>query len=174
VSELPPLVGDIKAEFPSFELVPKDESKLMKFLAALLKPFVPDFMKNFATTIGCTVYYPRNWPLTTMYEVLRHERVHMRDSKKWGSVYYLTYLLLPLPFVVSGRAYWEFRGYTETLKMDWEWSGKPLDATGWPVLDEATLDWVVSQFTSSSYLWMFPFPKTLKKRFKLASMKWVL
>jgi hypothetical protein len=38
---------------------------------------------------------------------------------------------------------------------------------------ERDIDWVVEQFTGGGYLFMFPFPKTLRKAFLKASLKWV-
>lgn len=174
MSQLSTLLDEIHAEFPDFKLVKKEDSKLSKLLAILVKPFCPDFQTRFGTTIGKTVYYPSTWGDNTLYEVLRHERVHMRDSDKWGVLYYLTYALLPLPFIVSGRAYWEFRGYCETLKVSWETWNKPVNDKGEPVIQTQTLDWVVSQFTGASYLFMLPFAGILRKAFLKASLKWVL
>lgn len=172
VSNLTDLLADIKTEFPSFKLMRKEDSKFMKTLAVLVKPFCPDFQQSFGTTIGKTVYYPSHWDDSTLYEVLRHERVHMRDSDKWGPLYYLTYVLLPLPFIISGRAYWEFRGYCETLKVLWEFHGKPVGTDGLPVLWRRDLDWVVEQFTGPSYLFMLPMPKLLRRAFERASAGW--
>jgi hypothetical protein len=145
----------------------------MKLLSVLVKPFNPDFQTRFGTTIGMTVYYPSSWGEATLYEVLKHERIHMRDSKKWKALYYLTYTLFPLPFILSGRAYWEFRGYCETLKVFWERQGSRVDAAGAPVLWYKDVDWVIGQFTGPGYLFMFPFPWILRKAFKKASLKWV-
>jgi hypothetical protein len=172
VSKLNDLLADIKTEFPSFKLVRKEDSLFMKVLGVVTFPFCPSFMQRFGTTIGKTVYYPPKWSDQTLYEVLRHERVHIRDSDKWGLLYYLTYLLLPLPFVVSGRAYWEFRGYCETLKADWETQGKQM-AGNEPLIRERDLNWVIGQFMGPSYFFMFPFRQTLDKAFRKAALKWV-
>jgi hypothetical protein len=171
VSKLSGLIDEMRAEFPDFKLVPKDESKFMKFLAVVTKPWCPDFMTSYATAVGATVYHPRDWSDWSMYEVLRHERIHIRDHKKWKLLYSLSYLFT-LPVVVTMRAFWEFRAYCETLKVAWERRGKPRDAFGNPVVYR-DIEWAVSQFTGAGYLFMFPFPKTLRGAFLKASRKWV-
>jgi hypothetical protein len=166
------LVAEIKAEFPDFKLVPKDESGFMKFLAVVTKLWCPDFMTNYATAVGSTVYHPRGWTDWSMYEILRHERVHMRDHKKWKVLYGLSYVFA-LPVVVTVRAVWEFRAYCESMKVTWERQGKKLNSDGSPKVLDRDLDWVIENFTGPGYFWMFPFPKTLKKAFLKASKSWV-
>jgi len=50
--------------------------------------------------------------------------------------------------VVTMRAFWEWRGYRETMKFHYAWFGTPT-----PVFRE----YLVKEFISSNYLWMFPF-----------------
>jgi len=103
------LLAETQAEFPTFRVVPKAESKFMSFLAILLGWMGNDtFMYAFTTTIGFVVYTPSLWEEsfsdTQKYQILLHERVHMRQAKRYGVIWFsLLYLLVPLPFV---RAYY--------------------------------------------------------------------
>jgi hypothetical protein len=143
----------LKKEFPKFRVVIKDESKLMKFFAFFLNPFNPRFMDQFTVTLGQTIYMPR-WMVGKDFavEVLRHEAVHIRDSKKWGLLYYISYCILPIG--PSFRAYWEFRGYSESIKVEFEQKG---------FVSSQSMEFFAKQFTGPNYLFMFPFPKTIRK-----------
>ena len=156
------ILKELEAEFPKFRLVAKEQSKFMELLFkfTLMRLWCPRFLTSFTTTIGHTIYMPTYLVGTNSgATVLRHERVHLRDSRGFfKSIWYvLTYLLLPLPVVVTGRAYWELRAYRETLKCHLEECYTFYDSE---------LDWYVDQFTSSSYFWMFPFPTIVRKIFK--------
>ncbi len=166
------LIADMKTETAGFKLVEKGSSKFMRALSWLMF-FSKGFMKDYTTTIGKTVYMPQSIIGTyTGYEVLRHERIHILDAKKWCLLMPLSYIFL-LPSVVTMRAYWEFRGYSESLKVAWETAGKPRNPDGSPWMNPSNVEWAIRQFTGPDYLWMFPFPKTLRRAFAEASKSWV-
>ena len=161
------LCEDIRTEFPSFTLVDKGSSFFMKLLNVFLLVVTAGqqkwFMKNFITTIGYTVYVPDGW-LTSSPEwdrivVLRHERIHMRQRKRWGApLFTLLYLLLPLPIGVSYcRARFEWEAYTETLRAVYEFRGQRV------LNDMSFKASIVKHFTSAEYVWMWPFKKTVEK-----------
>lgn len=146
-------VLELKDRFPKFRIVIKDRSTLMRFFGLLLRPFNPGFMDFYTVTLGQTVYMPR-WMHGTDNgaKILRHEAVHIGDSIKFGLLYYLSYIILPIG--PSFRAIWELRAYTETMQIEYNLYGH---------VKETTIKFIAGQFTESSYLWMFPFPKTIDK-----------
>jgi hypothetical protein len=153
------LVEEIKGEFPKFKIIPKEESPFMKFLyvATLMFLWNKHFMENYITVIFGVVYMPKCYIGTaTGGDVLRHERVHMRDAHRWPILFELSYIFLPLPLIFSARAFWEYRGYCESLLAE-------RDRYGY--VSNSSIDFYVSLFCSSDYLWMFPFKKYLRNKF---------
>ena len=153
------LVKAIKNEFPNFEVVPKSSSWLMKglYTFSLMRFWNPHFMEVYITALFGKVYMPERFIGTQIgYEVLRHEYVHLRDAARFPVLFELSYLFLPLPVIFTLRAYWEYRGYCESLLAEYERLG---------YVRASSLDFIVKQFTGSSYLWMFPFPKLLRRAF---------
>jgi hypothetical protein len=147
----------LRSEFPKLKIIPKSESKLMKLLA-LVMFWNPSFMDAFTVVFGNNVYMPQRIIGTDQgADILRHEAVHMRDSKKYHIFYALSYIILPIG--PSGRAFWEFRGYKESMRAEYERYGRVFDQS---------IDFWVSQFTGPNYLFMFPFPKTVRKWFEKA------
>ena len=85
------LLDEIKTEFPDFKLMKKKDSKLMNAIDGFLKVItfgqMMNFMESFVTTIGNTVYVPSAWDSKSPSAkaiTMRHERVHMRQSKIMG------------------------------------------------------------------------------------------
>jgi len=153
------IVEDIKREFPNFEVVEKQNSSLMKFIfnISLMRFWNPYFMTAYVTTMFGKVYMPRNLiGSLTAYEVLRHELVHLRDARRFPIFFELSYIFLPFPFVFTMRAYWEFRGYCESLVVENEIFG---------YVYKESVEFYVKQFTGSFYLWMCPFPDFMRKKF---------
>ena len=157
MSRFDDIVAELRREFRTFRLVPKERSLLMRAIyRGLLMPlWCPDFMGSFTTVLVSRVYMPADLIGTDEgYGVLRHERVHMRDCFRTGVVpFVLSYLLL-LPAVLTLRSVWEMRGYAETMRVELEREGH--------VSDEM-LAHVERQFTSSNYLWMCPFPGLVRR-----------
>lgn len=128
--------------FPDLNIKYKDQSKFMKFLGIILF-FNKDFLKEYITTIGDTIYYPNEDSTRNRFisnsVVLLHELVHIYDNKRFSILYSLLYLfpqiltilfipllfiswkialiglifLLPLPAYF--RMYFEKRGYLCSL-----------------------------------------------------------
>lgn len=152
-------VEKIKKEFPKFEVVPKQDSKLMKFIYTftLMRFWNPQFMGYFITTMFGKVYMPKQFiGAPIMVDVLRHELVHLRDMKKYPVLFELTYILFPLPIIFTLRAYWEYRGYCESILAN-------NDRYGY--ISVNSIEFFVEQFTGPNYLWMCPFPKFVRKKF---------
>jgi hypothetical protein len=165
-THLAALGDEIRKEFPSFDLVKKSDSKLMTVINAFLKVItfgqMKAFMEDFVTTVGTTVYVPSRWefwPTPSKMAVLRHERVHMRQSRKYGRLLYsFLYLFFPLPV---GLAYFRMKlereAYEESLRAYAEYYG--LQA----LQDAKIKDSMLRHFTTAEYFWMFPFKGYMSK-----------
>lgn len=158
------VLEETKKEFSDFKLSPKSESRLMKaintFLLIISFGKNKTFMDGFITTIGETVYTPSSWdafPDIVKAVVIRHERMHMRQEKRYTlPLYYALYILIFFPIGLAyGRAKLEMEAYAEGMLAKAEFNG--LDSIRTPKYKE----WIVSQFTTSQYIWMWPFPKTV-------------
>lgn len=145
--------------------------------------FNPDFMNNYITTIGSTVYYPTE-QFTKLKQVsssiiLLHELVHIYDSNKTTKPLFMflylipqIFILLALPlFIISWkialpliilfalplpayfRMYFEKRAYMASLYV-MEKLSKKLNFNS-ILLDQETF--FLTQFKNSSYYFMWPF-----------------
>lgn len=155
------MVWQMRKEFPGFSVRWKRDSFWMCMLGRVLF-FNPAFMVLYATTIGNVVWVPDSWGSwsdTQKLVLLRHERIHMRQRRRLGSVLYtLMYLCWPLPAFLSwGRARLEWEAYSEGLKALSELKGTA--ALHDPRLKERH----VAYFTTSAYAWMWPFPRQVSK-----------
>lgn len=161
--ELSRVEREIKKEFPSFRVVMKKDSRLMSVLDVLLRIIsfgqLRYFMK-FTTTLGTTVYVPNDWErfeALTRAVILRHEAVHMRQSRRYGRLLFsFLYLFFPLPVVLAYyRTELEKEAYEESLRAYHEYG---VDIR----LIKAQM---VSHFTSAEYLWMWPLKKSVEAWF---------
>lgn len=156
------LLVNIKSEFPNFRIVKKSDSKLMKFIDGFLKKAsfgkTKNFMEDFTTTIGVTVYIPNKWytfSTSTKAITMRHELVHMRQAKRSNTfVFSLLYLCLPFPV---GLAYYRMKfekeAYRESLQAMCEYYGPKFFT---PALKEC----IVNHFASAEYFWTWPWKKS--------------
>jgi hypothetical protein len=149
-------VAKIKEEFPDFKLVPKEESTLMKVCDFLLKLItfwqMRVFMTQFTTTIGYTVYTPTTWdafPELSQVGVLTHERVHMRQRKKYGwFLFSFLYLFFPLPTLFAYyRRKFEQEAYAESMRYLAERRGVGI------LEDPSCRESFVEKFTTAQYFW---------------------
>lgn len=133
----------------------------MKAIGFLLRVMtfgkMTSFMDHFTTTIGTKVFVPSEWNTYSQQSkmiILRHERVHMRQAKAYGILWFsFLYLMVFFPvFLAYFRAKFEKEAYAETIRAyhDYGYS-----------LDDNTKKQIVSYFTGPSYGWMWPFPKSL-------------
>lgn len=153
---------ELRDEFPKFRLVRKQNSRLMRVLATVLRVVTfgaqAHFMDRYVTTVGQTVFVPIGWDDWDSHErvsVLRHERVHMRQARRYTfPLFMLLYLLLPLPVGLAYfRARFEWEAYKETIRAIYEQGGLVAVTRAKP--------WIVMQFTSGAYGWMWPFPRVV-------------
>ena len=154
------IVEETKKEFPTFEIIPKGSSKLMKAADIALRIIsfnqMNSFMTSFVTTVGERVYVPHGWTerdYLARAATLRHERVHMRQKKRLGMILFmLQYFLWVLPAVFAvGRRKLEQEAYAESLRASVEyWGPSMLD-------DKSYREHIIGQFTGANYLWTWPF-----------------
>lgn len=169
----------------------KGKSWFMRLLGFILF-FNPKFMTKYITTIHRTVYWPGSNPEDvdkTQWITMAHECVHAHDSKRlsfpvFGFLIYLfpqslammVLILLPLwvalavvisaqwwwmlavmvliaPIPSPGRCWAEMRGYSMTMACYYWHTGKPYN-----------VDFIVKQFTTGAYYWMWPFENSVRKR----------
>lgn len=160
------LLQEIVREFPRFRIVPKATSSLSKAIDVALRVITAggqrSYMTRYHTVIGDTLYVPASW--NEMGDVdrvilLRHERVHLRQRRRYGMMG-MTFLYL-IPFLPLGLAYGrarlEWEAYRETLRATAEHRGLPAVAD--PVFREG----IVSRFLGPDYGWMWPFRRAVER-----------
>lgn len=160
------LLEEIAREFPAFRMVRKDRSPLSRLLGHSLWFLTlgaqDRYVSGYQTTIGQTVYVTPDWeerPYAERYITLRHERVHLRQFRRFtfpGMA--LLYLFLPFPVGVAWcRAMLEREAYEESLRATAEVFGIAHVKT--PEFRKR----ILLQFTSGAYGWMWPFRQALNR-----------
>jgi len=164
-------IRDIQREFPRFCLIRKRDSLLSRAIDVVLKVLTlgaqREFMTRYHTVLWDRLYVPDLWermPDVARVITLRHERVHLRQRRRYGDVA-MTFLYL-IPFfplgLAYGRARIEWEAYTETIRATAEYRG--LEAARSPDLRRH----IMKQFTSGAYGWMWPFPPMLHRWYDTA------
>jgi hypothetical protein len=153
-------LGEMKAEFPAFCIRPKCGDGLSLAIDWALKIVTlggqRHYLTRYHTVIGDTLYVPETWDgLCDLDRVilLRHERVHLRQRRRYGGPLMAFLYLVPfLPLGLAyGRARIEWEAYTETLRATFELRGEA-------ALQSAELRaQIVRRFTGPDYGWMWPF-----------------
>lgn len=156
----------LRDEFPKLRVIRKDDDPFSRLLDRLLRIVTlgrqSAFMTRYVTTIGWTIYVPRDWDArqdADRYITLRHEAVHLRQFRRYGRIGMSALYLLPiLPMGLAlGRARLEWEAYRETLRATAEVRGVAAAE------DPALHDRIVRQFTSGAYGWMWPFPSVVRR-----------
>ncbi len=153
---------ELQIEFPGLRVVSKKDDRVSflidRFLKFLTWGRQSSYLTHYTTVISRTIYVPFDWErrdVRDRYVTLRHEAVHLRQSRRYG--FLLMSLLYGLPFfplgLAYGRARIEWEAYAETFRAISEVYG-PAQAH-----EPALRAHVVRQFTSAAYGWMWPFPK---------------
>jgi len=157
------LMAEMKEEFPKFRIVEKKDSFLMKVINVFLKVItfgkMRTFMTRFITTVLYTVYVPPNWDDTDRVGVLKHERVHMRQMRKYGVIWFaFSYLFLWTPAVFARfRRVYEQEAYEESMRHD------AADHGIESIEEPAYRNHTINHFTSAQYFWTWPFRKSIEK-----------
>jgi len=168
---------------PGYVVKRKSQSRVMRFLSKLLF-FTSNFMTQFTTTIGNTVYVTDNqWDSNTTWTLatLAHEARHVYDKQRYSmplfslgylfpqilvllallsffSVWWLTALAFLAPIPAFFRMLIERQGYLMTLCVIWWAFGKEAAYEEIP--------YIVKQFTGPAYFFMWPFKQHLENWFK--------
>jgi hypothetical protein len=159
-------IAEIRREFPRFRIVPKRNDLFSRVIDVLLKVVTfgaqREFLTRYHTVIGSTLYVPERWkstPDVSRLITLRHERVHLRQRRRYGDVV-MTFLYL-FPFfplgLAYGRARIEWEAYVETMRATYEHRGMT------ELRSPGLRAYIVEQFTSGAYGWMWPFPKAIHR-----------
>ena len=160
------LVAALRAEFPKFRIVRKDQSRFHRAihyaLIGLTFGRMRSYLDSFQTTIGRTVYVTSDWDdidPDQRYVTLRHEAIHLRQFRRFTlPVMAVLYVLLPLPMGLAWfRAYFEKEAYAESVRAAAEVWGP-----SYPRTDEYRA-YIIGQFTGASYGWMWPFRAGLER-----------
>lgn len=167
------VMAQIRDEFPDFSIVRKADSRLMRFLAVLhfLATFgSKKFMDTFTTVLGETVYVPAAWEDPSRKSVaekivtLRHERVHMRQRRRYGGFVYALMYMGPFPVLFAwGRAELEKEAYEETLRATAELRGAQFALK--------MREHIIGHFTGAEYLWMWVLRSQIERWFDAAYQK---
>jgi len=160
------MIAEITAEFPKFRCVKKSDSLFSRVIAGslLIVTFGSQrrYLSHYHTVIGYTFYTPASWESTPDEDrviVLRHERVHLRQRRRYG--FPLMAFLYLIPFfpigLAYGRARLEWEAYSETLRATAELRG--LASARSATLRQAILE----RFTGGDYGWMWPFRRMVER-----------
>lgn len=150
----------MKAEFPAFRILPKRGDPLSIAIDWALRLVTlggqRHYLTRYHTVIGDTLYVPDTWAdLGDLDRVilLRHERVHLRQRRRYGAALMTFLYLVPLlPLGLAyGRARIEWEAYVETLRATFELRGEAA-ATSAELREQ-----IVRRFTGPDYGWMWPF-----------------
>ncbi|MGC4070024.1 MAG: hypothetical protein QM784_36290 [Polyangiaceae bacterium] len=168
------LLTSIQREFPRFRMLPKANSRLCVAIDVLLRGLtfgrLSRFLSHYHTALGETLYLAPSWESMCDRDrviLLRHERVHLRQRRRYGSfVMALLYLWPILPVGLAlGRARLEWEAYEETLIATAELYGVE-------ALDGSTLkDWLVARFVGPDYGYMWPFPNQVAKWYEATKQR---
>ena len=160
------LIEEIREEFPRFRIVDKAENGLSRLIDFFLKIVTLGgqrrYLSEYHTVIGDTLYVPIAWAAASDVDraiVLRHERVHLRQRRRYGMAWMTFLYLVPFfPFGLAwGRARIEWEAYTETLRATAELCG--VEAAKDPLLKQK----IIGRFTGPAYGWMWPFGRQVER-----------
>jgi len=156
----------ITREFPAFRLREKRTSRTQRLVGAALRVLTLGAMRTYVsgyhTVMFGTLWVSEGWDRMgdlDRYVLLRHERIHLVQARRWGVLPMgLAYLLAPLPLGLAYcRARIEWEAYEETLRALVEVHG--LEAA------RAQKAWLRARFVGPDYGWMWPFPRAIDRWF---------
>lgn len=158
-------MSDMRAEFPAFCIKDKRGDRLSRAIDRALRIVTlggqRHYLTRYHTVIGDTLYVPETWealPDLDRVILLRHERVHLRQRRRYGGALMAFLYLVPfLPLGLAyGRARIEWEAYTETLRATAELRGREA------LLSTELREQIVRRFTGPDYGWMWPFRSTIE------------
>ncbi|WP_394826625.1 hypothetical protein [Pendulispora albinea] len=160
------LIDEMKAEFPTFEILKKRHNRLQRAIHRALLVLTLGRMRTYLTQYH-TVLFGKLWvpdSFDTMsdadrYILLRHERVHLRQRARMGDITMAFVYLIPFfPLGLAyGRARIEWEAYTETIRATYEVFGLPSA--------KLLRKHIVDRFVGPDYGWMWPFRRMVGRWF---------
>lgn len=166
MADVEAVLAEITAEFPRFRLVPKAQSRFMACIDHALRWLTwgkqSRFLTEYHTVIGDTLYLAPTWELLGSIDrvaLLRHERVHLRQRKRYGFLGFAVIYLIPIfPLGLAyGRARLEWEAYCETIRALYEMRGSGV------LSDRALREHIIGRFVGPDYGWMWPFRNSVEK-----------
>lgn len=181
-------IEQARAIDPKIQLLAKEDSKLMKVVGFIVKPFNPTFNTLYTTTIGSTIWMPSEVAKILseehFLEVIAHEIQHVLDEKEQGILFKLGYLF---PQVLAALSLLSLGGIWSTTWLWWllcllflaplpaYWRYKA-ELNGYRtsiVFDKfhgrtsaRTHEWMIGQFAGPSYYFAWPFKSWIEKDLK--------
>lgn len=160
------LLDELAEEFPGFRVVSKASSRSQRAIHRLVAVITfggnRSYLDGYHTTIGRRVYVTSGWEEMSRdrrWLLLRHERVHMRQFRRFtfpGMT--LLYLLVPLPLGLAYfRARFEKEAYAETIRGAAELYGA--DHVRHPAFRQD----IIGEFVGPGYGWMWPFRRAMER-----------
>ena len=171
------LVEELQEVVP-FRIRYKDEAWEMQLLSILVIWFCPNFLTQFTTVIGSTIYFPsrsyvRLNPDSAM-RTLAHEVVHILDMDKWSAGIFMGSYLFP-QILAFGVFTFPFFGFWSLLflvfllpipapfRYHFEARGYAMDVlTAHPSRRAEILERSLDHFTGWNYYKMFPFEEVVR------------
>lgn len=185
-------IDTVGKDYGEIDIKPKSSSRLMKAIGWFFSvtKISPEFMTQYITTIGSTVYYPdamlANPNSESMLRVAVHETVHVADSKRFSDLLFKFLYLFPqsigLLALLSVLAIWK-TGFLWCLLFLLCLAPIPAPFRYWfelrayrtqilfsrkddKLTDEQMVpiyEWIEKQLCTNLYYWTWPFPKTVRK-----------
>jgi hypothetical protein len=160
------LLDDIRAEFPTFEILHKRGRRLQGAISLALATMTlgrqRHYITRYHTVLFGKLYVADTWATMSgdeRYVLLRHERVHLRQRERMGDLVMAFVYLVPFfPLCFAwGRARIEWEAYVETIRATADVYG--LDAA------RALRGEIVRRYVGPDYGWMWPFPSAVHRWF---------
>jgi hypothetical protein len=82
----------IKERFPTYERKVKEDSAFMRFLGKV-SFFNKRFLSGYITTMGNTIYVPRDRNTPGIWRVVAHEWIHLEQNKRQGFMHGVLYMV---------------------------------------------------------------------------------
>lgn len=178
---------------PGASIKEKKDSLLLRMIGFCIKPFNPNFMEQYITTIGNTIYFPskmlNEMSQDRLLDIVAHETIHIKDYEKSKVLYCLSYLfpqilvllallsllaifgsamwllsLFALLFLAPIPAYWRYKLELKAYRTTVIFARKV-----WGYKDGSMSiihKWIISQLATKWYYFTWPFAKTIEKALK--------
>jgi len=161
-SRLDKLFLELKQEFPKLIICPKNSvwyQYIIHILVCIVTlGFNRNYLKGFTTTFTNRIHLSKNMFQDIRFDgpsyqddvwiTLSHERVHLRQFKRYGFILMLLMYVFP-PFLLAyGRYKIELPAYLESLSCQFEVNEEYAKSSEYR-------NWWVSQFTGPKYGWMW-------------------